>query len=231
MPTSRSARDFRFAFLLLLLAVLTLTPSLAGEERPEGPGHREDPVPPPEVPPPPRDQRATEPVRDVMRGNLVSVQVNIDATGANIIGDAANEPTMAIDPTDPDNIVIGWRQFDTIASDFRQAGYAYSHDGGVTWTFPGVLEPGQFRSDPVLEADSTGVFYYNSLSSATSGEMFISTDKGVTWVGPIPARGGDKNWLAVDVTGGIGDVHVYPVWNSRARSTADRRTRGPTPHR
>ena len=47
----------------------------------------------------------------------------------------------AIDPTDPDRIVIGWRQFDSIASDFRQAGYAYSHDGGHSWTTPAPATP------------------------------------------------------------------------------------------
>ena len=66
-----------------------------------------------------------------------SVQVNVDANGNNIVGDAANEPSIVVDPTNPQHIVIAWRQFDTIASNFRQAGHAYSTDGGLTWTFPG----------------------------------------------------------------------------------------------
>ncbi|RMF71438.1 MAG: hypothetical protein D6738_13885 [Acidobacteria bacterium] len=167
------------------------------------------------MPPAPRSERATTESATVTRGNFTSVQVNVDASGRNIVGDAANEPSLAIDPTDPRNLVAGWRQFDTVTSNFRQAGYAYSHDGGRTWTFPGVLEPGQFRSDPVLEADRLGVFYYYSLSTTTTAEMFISHDKGETWDGPIPAQGGDKNWLAVDATGGPGDGFVYPVWNSQ----------------
>lgn len=40
-----------------------------------------------------------------------SVQVNVDENGNNILDDAANETTIAINPLDPDNIVIGWRQF------------------------------------------------------------------------------------------------------------------------
>lgn len=179
------------------------------------PGHEETPVPPPAVPPPPRSERATAPVEAIRRGLLESVQVNVDALGRNIVGDAANEPSLAIDPTDPDNIAVGWRQFDTITSDFRQAGWAYSHDGGRSWTFPGVLQPGQFRSDPVLAAGSTGVFFYYSLSTTTNAEMFISHDKGVNWNGPLAAQGGDKNWLAVDATGGTGDGHLYPIWNSQ----------------
>ena len=89
------------------------------------------------------------------RGPYTSVQVNVDALGNNIPGDAANEPSIAVDPTAPGRLVIGWRQFDTVASNFRQAGWAYSHDGGHTWTFPGVLEPGEFSSDPVLTDIST----------------------------------------------------------------------------
>ncbi len=99
-----------------------------------------------------------------LRGSAQSVQVNVDSAGFNILGDAANEPSIAVDPTAPNRIVIGWRQFDTISSDFRQAGYAYSKDGGRSWTFPGVIQPGVFRSDPVLAADAEGHFYYYSLT-------------------------------------------------------------------
>ncbi len=48
-----------------------------------------------------------------------SHQVNVNAQGLNILGDAANEPSIAVDPTAPNRIAIGWRQFDTIASNFR----------------------------------------------------------------------------------------------------------------
>ena len=137
-------------------------------DRPNQPGssapHREVPddphVPFPGPPPASFISRSGPVVRDA----YVSVQVNVDAQGENIPGDAANEPSIAIDPTDPDKIVIGWRQFDNVASNFRQAGWGYSHDGGQTWTFPGVLEPDVFRSDPVLAADADGGIHYYSLT-------------------------------------------------------------------
>ena len=188
-------------------------PPASIEPTPDDPGHLEILDDPPA--PVRREDLATDFAEPVVRGNFRSIQVNVDAAGANILGDAANEPSLAIDPTNPDNLVIGWRQFDTVSSNFRQAGMAYSHDGGETWTFPGVLQPGQFRSDPVLAADSQGVFYYYSLSTTTNAEMFVSTDKGVTWVGPISAFGGDKTWMAADTTGGQGNDHVYTIWNSQ----------------
>ena len=152
------------------------------------------------------------------RGPYLSVQVNVDGAGENIPGDAANEPSIAIDPTNPDRMVIGWRQFDTQLSNFRQAGWAYSHDGGATWFFAGVLEPGEFRSDPVLEADSAGNFYYLSLAVPWDGtyicDVFKSTDGGVTWPVRAWAYGGDKPWIAIDRTGGIGDGNIYVKWQS-----------------
>src|SRR5690242_10375238 len=95
-------------------------------------------------------------------GRFTSVQVNVTAEGANIVGDAANEPSIAVDPLDHDRMVIGWRQFDTISSNFRQAGVGYSLDGGASW-LAGKINPGVFRSDPVLGVNSSGKFFYNSL--------------------------------------------------------------------
>ena len=161
----------------------------------------------------PRESRATSPGLRVELGRHVSVQVNVDEQGNNIVGDAANEPSIAIDPTNPDRMAIGWRQFDTIASNFRQAGYGVTTDGGRTWTFPGVLEPGVFRSDPVLDFSADGTFFYNSLKSDFSCDIFRSSDGGASWDSGSPALGGDKQWMSIDRNGGAGQGNVYIVWN------------------
>jgi hypothetical protein len=159
----------------------------------------------------------TSPPALLSRGPFMSIQVNTDANGMNILGDAANEPSIAVDPLAPNRIVIGWRQFDTIASNFRQAGNAHSRDGGRTWTSHGVLDPGVFRSDPVLATDDDGRFYYYSLTvddfNNYTCQIFRSEDAGLTWTGPIPAYGGDKQWLAVDRTGGLGHGNIYGAWD------------------
>ena len=161
---------------------------------------------------------AVEPAQVWRRGTFDSVQVNVDNGGNNIVGDAANEPSIAIDPTDPDTIIIGWRQFDTIADSFRTSGYAYSHDGGQTWTFPGVLEPGEFSSDPVLDFDLDGNIYYNGLQpNRGPGDwacyIYKTFDGGLTWPQEVYAFGGDKQWMSIDRTGGIGTGNLYMHWS------------------
>src|SRR5262249_29326422 len=64
-------------------------------------------------------------------GPFTSFQVNVDANGNNILGDAANEPSISVDPTDGNKMAIGWRQFDSVQSDFRQAGYGFTTDDGT----------------------------------------------------------------------------------------------------
>lgn len=145
----------------------------------------------------------------------VSRQVNVNPFGQNIAGDAANEPSLCIDPTNPNRIAVGWRQFDTTNSNFRQSGVGYSSDGGLHWSFPGNLEAGTFRSDPVLASDANGTFYYLGISnSATFAEDLLrSTDGGATWQPVGPALGGDKEWMAIDTTTSPGRGNIYQVWS------------------
>src|SRR6266508_6836000 len=140
-------------------------------------------------------------------GPFVSYQVNVDNTGNNIIGDAANEPSISVDPTDGNKMAIGWRQFNSVTSNFRQGGWGYTTDGGVHWTFPGVLEPGVFRSDPVTNSDETGTFFYLSLLQTFCENMYRSTNGGQSWTelqSDGLAGGGDKEWFTIDKTNGPG---------------------------
>ena len=222
----RSAAAVVLSVSLAAMFIHTFAPSDArGWLRDASPGSDADPAslgPPPgpleSLSGPPFETGAasvlmTSPGAVVTRGLFTSVQVNVDGTGSNIVGDAANESTIAVDPTDPGRIVIGWRQFNTVTSNFRRAGNAFSHDGGVTWNNRPTLENGRWRSDPVLAADADGNFYYYSLSTSTSAEMFKSIDGGVSWTGPVNAFGGDKQWMAIDRTDGIGRNNIYGNWN------------------
>jgi hypothetical protein len=152
-------------------------------------------------------------------GLFTSFQVNVDASGNNILGDAANEPSITVDPTNHDRMAIGWRQFNSVQSDFRQGGYGYTTDGGTTWTFPGVLENNVFRSDPVLGSDEAGNFFYLSLLQSFCDNMYGSLDFGQTWTRLQPdgqGGGGDKQWFTIDKTGGTGHGFQYQIWSTAA---------------
>ena len=161
-----------------------------------------------------KSTQARTPSYNVNEANFFTRQVNIDGSGNNIMNDAANEPSIAVDPTNSDRVVIGWRQFDDIGNNFRQAGYGYSTDGGGSWTFPGVIDPGLFRSDPVLDFDADGNFYYNSLQNDFSCDVFQINDGGVVWGPAAQAKGGDKQWMRIDRSGGASDGHNYSYWNT-----------------
>ena len=143
-------------------------------------------------------------------------QVNVDLDYSNIVGDAANEPSIAVDPRAPNRMVIAWRQFDSVLSNFRQAGYAWTNDGGRTW-HPGVLDPGVFHSDPVIRANADGEMFYSALWTDNSSyrcDIFKTIDAGRNWTGPLPAFGGDKLWFAIDRGNGPGRNHIYQVWTA-----------------
>jgi hypothetical protein len=148
-------------------------------------------------------------------GEFISYQVNVDANHQNILGDAANEPSIAVDPTNASKITIGWRQFNTVNSNFRQGGWGFTTDAGVTWTFPGVLENNVFRSDPVLDSNETGTFFYLSLRETFYDDMWRSTNGGSSWTrlsfGDV--TGGDKEWFTIDRTNGTGHGFQYQAWS------------------
>ena len=163
------------------------------------------------------DDMPTSPAYRDGGSNYFTIQANTSDNGENIIGDAANEPSMAISATNPDKMVIGWRQFNTIQNNFRQAGYAYTLDGGDSWTNPGVIDPGVFRSDPVLAADSDGNIYYNSLTVVGNSyycDVYIMESGSTEWGPGTYALGGDKQWMVVDQSSSIGNGNIYAYWTA-----------------
>jgi hypothetical protein len=153
---------------------------------------------------------------------FISYQVNVNANGENILGDAANECAISVDPTNGNKMTIAWRQFNDVISNFRQGGWGYTTDGGVHWTFPGVLQNNVFRSDPVTQSDETGNFFYLSLQSSWPTQTFYcddlwrSTNGGQTWTEQSPDRsaGGDKEWFTIDKTNGPGHGFQYQANDS-----------------
>src|SRR5437867_2874005 len=169
-------------------------------------------------PPAPPRKVETSPRMVSPYGLFISYQANVDQNGNNIIGDAANECVISVDPTNGNRMTIAWRQFNDVTSNFRQGGWGYTTDAGVHWTFPGVLQNGVFRSDPVTKSDEVGNFFYLSLQSTWPTQTFYcddlwrSTNGGQSWVEQSPDRGaggGDKEWFTIDKTNGPGHGFQY----------------------
>lgn len=168
----------------------------------------------------------TSPRAIIPWGGFTSLQVNINAQGQNILRDAANEPSLCVDPNNPSRIAVGWRQFDSVASNFRQAGYGLSADGGLTWAFPGRIDPGVFHSDPVLGARYDSTFYYLTLLNYPyPTQLWSSINGGASWTQVGPSEGGDKQWFTIDNTASPGRGNIYQLWDTATAYTGLQFTR------
>src|SRR6266568_3924707 len=98
------------ACLLSLLLVSLASGQLAPTQRVS----RNEPLEKYDNPPAPPRKIETSPRMVSQFGSFTSFQVNVDANGQNILGDAANECPIAVDPTDGNKMTIAWRQFNDV---------------------------------------------------------------------------------------------------------------------
>ena len=211
---SSTASHARFLPFLILLVAL---PGASAQLAPVRMAPLNEPLEKYDNPPALPKKMETSPRMISPFGLFISYQVNVDQNGQNIVGDAANECAISVDPTDGNKMTIAWRQFNDVTSNFRQGGWGYTTDAGITWTFPGVLENNVFRSDPVTKSDEIGQFFYLSLQSNQAESFFCddlwrSTNGGQSWTllsGNQGAGGGDKEWLTIDKTNGPGHGFQY----------------------
>jgi hypothetical protein len=115
-----SRATLRASVIVLSLVAVTSGQTLAPKPLPKEPLEKY------ENPPPLAPAVATSPASVWRFGPYTSYQVNV-VNGNNIVGDAANEPSICVDPTNGNKMSIGWRQFDSVSSNFRQAGFAYTN--------------------------------------------------------------------------------------------------------
>ncbi len=116
------------------------------------------------------------------------------------------------------------------------SGFAYSSNGGSTFTDGGFVPVGTGRltGDPSLSFDRAGNLYYASLGTDWLGisSVFVSksssTSPNVTFTDPVTAgtaQNGflsyvDKDMLTVDTTGGSFDGRIYVGWSEFPSSGA-----------
>jgi len=205
------------ASIFTCLLSLFLGPLASGQLAPTTRVPRNVPLETYDNPPAPPRKIETSPQMISRIATFTSIQVNVNASGQNILGDAANECSISVNPLDGNKKTIAWRQFNDVSSNFRQGGWGYTTNGGTTWTFPGVLENNVFRSDPVTSSDEVGNFFYLSLQSDVNLSFFCddlwrSLNGGQSWTllsGERGAGGGDKQWLTIDKTNGPGHGFQY----------------------
>ena len=107
-----------------------------------------------------------------------------------------DEPWIAINPRNPDNLIIGAHDLGIPST---MVSYA-SFDGGAVWkktSIPKILKDDLGGSDPTLAFDRKGVAYYTYLSIGLLGNSIVtvnSTNGGLTWSEPVVSvKGGEIN--------------------------------------
>jgi hypothetical protein len=114
--------------------------------------------------------------------------------------------------------------------------YAYSTNGGASWNYGGLVLPPtgqQVMGDPMVTVDANGTFYMATLIGpggfAVSGVAVYqstATSPAVVFGAPvvvngIAATGGDKEWLAVDTSGGTYNGRVYIAWSELSTTSTN----------
>src|SRR5215831_10604081 len=215
----RSSTTLSISLLICLFSLAAFT-SGSAQLAPTRPALRGEPLETYDNPPAPPRKVETSPRMISVYDGFISYQANVDQSGQNILGDAANECVISVDPTNLSRMTIAWRQFNDVTSNFRQGGWGYTTDGGVHWTFPGVLQNNVFRSDPVTKSDDVGNFFYLSLRSDGFSffcdDLWRSTNGGQSWTelqADEGAGGGDKEWFTIDKTNGPGHGFQYQAYD------------------
>ena len=135
--------------------------------------------------------------------SVYSQNIQISSVGS------PTEPSIMIDPNNPDILVAG-----------SNLNYYYtSIDGGATWNVNTLTSSYGVWGDPVIDIDTLGHFYFTHLSNMVGGNWIDrivcqkSTDGGNTWsdgsyTGLNGTKAQDKQWTIVDRSNNI----IYMTW-------------------
>ncbi|MEW5844415.1 MAG: T9SS type A sorting domain-containing protein [Bacteroidota bacterium] len=119
------------------------------------------------------------------------------------------ETAITVDPNNSNHLMATWNDFN--GSPY-QPGYAFSTDGGNTWS-TGLISVVGF--DPSCAIDRVGREYYTYAVSSGPITMSYSTTDGPPWTTHQVSSSSirqDKPYMAVDNTGGSNDGHIYVAW-------------------
>jgi len=167
------------------------------------------------------------PIEPLPRVRVIQVSTNV--SGLDVLDDRSNEPTIVSLPWCPNTLVVAYKHVPPPAMGVPNpnAAWARSTDGGRTWTGTQFLvnadEVPIEASDPVLAIDAAAqTVYWSRIEFCDSDEddvqsfVGVSLNDGVSWDFDFPAFAGDKQWIAVDNTGGANDGALFQVWQAFA---------------
>ncbi len=174
-------------------------------------------------------------------GKNVDITANSDSAERQQV-----EPTIAVDPRNPDIVVAGAQDYRLLAvGEHRWLGYYRSTDGGKSWSvslvpgFPGdnsgqglasPLHGSLATSDPVLAFDRSGNVYYVGITTSFVPFLVKYVNDGADYAGTIIVSGlgfADKPWIGVDTTGGPNNGNVYIACDCAIQNGVNR-VSGPT---
>ena len=157
------------------------------------------------------------PARGALPSRAMSVSANARAndTALDPAGSTQSENTIAALGL---NVIAGWNDGTNFLDSPGGTGYAYSTNGGLTWTDGGVLpvpnSTCRHQGDPCLTNDNAGHFYFadlytpdNAVTSAIAVCKGTFAGGGVVWGMPVMVATTasdflDKDWMAADKVGG-----------------------------
>lgn len=140
----------------------------------------------------------------VLPSVLTAQQTNV-RIGNSINGMDPNEPSVCINPMNPNEIMVG----------ANMNHYYYSKDGGLTWEHGVLHSTYSVYCDPVIVSDDQGSFYYFHLVSDLSRVVCQKkTSDSEDWSnGSFTALNGtmdiDKEWAVFDPVKG----NLYATWS------------------
>jgi len=118
------------------------------------------------------------------------------------------EPSIAINPKNPNEIIAG-----SVLND-----YYFSSNGGQTWNAFSLTSPYGVNGDPVVLIDNQGHYYYFHLSNSENGTLLdrivcqraSDIASPLTTVGHTEVNGKmhDKHWAAIDPNSGT----IHMAW-------------------
>jgi hypothetical protein len=160
---------------------------------------------------------------------------NVQVTsGTNPATGARSESTVAVSPANPNLILAASKTFmDRAHYDYNVAAYI-SDNGGVSWREfdPPIEASWGGLDDPCVAFDNTGRGYVCGMFNGPVGSegetealegiaCYTSTGNLTTWAPPTfpDSTAGnldDKDWFAVDQSGGLYDGRIYGFWDITA---------------